>query len=410
MADQLSSDLASLRIDRTTRKPSGRWPFGAILIALGIAGALGATYVYARPRLEAEFFKTEVDVTEIALVSPAQASIELSSTGYVVPQVHSLVGAKIPGRVTRIYVKEGDSVKSGDLLMELDSADYRAQLSAAETRVASARAKTQAERASAAETQVQLDRETRLVAAGISPKANAENLTAHLAALDANVKAAQAETSAALSEVAAAQVNLTYLTLRSPINGEIISKPPQLGELVGALTLTPLTIEIADMSTLAVETDVPESRLALVKLGAPCEIVLDAYPSRRFRGAVLEISPKINRQKATVTVKVRFVDSTEGVLSDMAARVSFLTNALDARAMQEPPKLVVPASGISDRAGAKVVYVIDAGAVRMVPVKLGEPFGSGFELVSGPAAGTRIVKDPPPQLADGQQIKEKGQG
>lgn len=410
MADQLSSDLASLRIDRTARAPEGRGPRSLLVWLLLIVAGGAAAYTYGRPRLEAELFKTEVDVTEIALVSPAQSSIELSSTGYVVPQIVTLVGAKIPGRVSKINVKEGDQVKAGDVLMELDSADYQAAKRAAESQAAAARARAAAARAAVAEIQVQLDREKKLVAEGISPKANAENLTAKVASLEANVTAAEADITAAMSAVQSAQVNLGYLTIKSPITGEIVSKPPQLGELVGALTLTPLTIEIADMSTLAVETDVPEARLEQVKPKAACEIVLDAYPSRRFRGEVLEVSPKINRQKATVKVKVRFIDPTDGVLPEMAARVSFLSQPLDAAAMKEPPKLVVPASGLVERSGAKVVYVIDGDTVKMVPVTLGMPFGAGFELVNGPAAGTRIVKDPPAALGDGQHIKEKSQG
>jgi multidrug efflux pump subunit AcrA (membrane-fusion protein) len=176
------------------------------------------------------------------------------------------------------------------------------------------------------------------------------------------------------------------------------------------LTLTPLTIEIADMSTLTVETDVPEARLEQVKPKAPCEIVLDAYPSRRLRGEVLEVSPKINRQKATVKVKVRFTDDTKDVLPEMSARVSFLSKPLEADALKEPPKLVIPASAVADRAGAKVAYVVDGDQVKMVTVTLGAPFGGGFELVAGPAAGTKVVKNPAPALADGQKIKPRGNG
>jgi HlyD family secretion protein len=90
--------------------------------------------------------------------------------------------------------------------------------------------------------------------------------------------------------------------------------------------------------------------------------------------------------------------------------VSFLTQALDPKAMQEPPKLVVPGSAVVDRGGAKIVYVLEGDHVKVVPVTVGAPFGSGFELVSGPGAGTRLVKDPPAQLGDGQHIKERNQG
>jgi RND family efflux transporter MFP subunit len=410
MSDQLSSDLASLRIERGGRNPARR---NVLLYLLAVA-ALGVlavvAYAFAKPRLEAEFFKTEVDVTEISLVSPAQASIELSSTGHVVPQVVSLVSAKIPGRVAEIHVKEGDDVKTGDLLMVLDAADIKSAKRAAESRVAAARARAQVARATVAEVQVQLEREKRLSAEGLSAKALSENLTAKVAALEESVRAADAEVNTLAAEVKTTDVNLGYLKIYSPITGRVVNKPPQVGELVGALTLTPLTIEIADMSTLTVETDVPEARLEQVRAKAPCEIVLDAYPSRRLRGEVLEVSPKVNRQKATVKVKVKFTDDTTDVLPEMAARVSFLTKALEAEALKEPPKLVVPAAAVADRAGGKVVYVVDGDQVKMVTVTLGAPFAGGFQLVSGPAAGTKVVKNPAPALADGQKIKQRGNG
>jgi len=94
-------------------------------------------------------------------------------------------------------------------------------------------------------------------------------------------------------------------------------------------------------------------------------------------------------------------------LPDMAARVSFLNQALDPQAMKEPPKIVVPSSALAERAGGKVVFVVEEDAVRMVPVKLGPSFGRGFELVEGPRPGTRLVASPPDTLADGQRIKEK---
>ncbi|MGH7437783.1 MAG: efflux RND transporter periplasmic adaptor subunit, partial [Polyangiaceae bacterium] len=134
---------------------------------------------------------------------------------------------------------------------------------------------------------------------------------------------------------------------------------------------------------------------------------LDAYPDKRWRGEVADTSPQLNRAKATATVNVRFLDRDATVLPEMAARVSFLEAPLDPGQLKEPPKKIVPGSAVADRAGAKVVFVDDQGAARMVPVTLGKPFGDGFELVDGPAAGTKLVSKPPATLADGQQIKER---
>jgi multidrug efflux pump subunit AcrA (membrane-fusion protein) len=166
-------------------------------------------------------------------------------------------------------------------------------------------------------------------------------------------------------------------------------------------------LELADFTSLLVEADVSEGRLAVVKAGGPCEIVLDAIPSERFQGEVVEVGPRLNRSKATATVKVRFKAPPAELRPEMSARVSFLQKPLDEAQLKETAKNVVPAAAVVERAGGKAVYVLDAGKVKLVPVTLGEALGSGFVLKEGPAPGTRVVKDPPRDLADGQSVKEK---
>ena len=97
--------------------------------------------------------------------------------------------------------------------------------------------------------------------------------------------------------------------------------------------------------------------------------------------------------------------TAEGVLPEMAARVSFLAKEVSAEAVKEPPKLVVPSAAVTERSGAKVVFVVEGDKVRMVPLVLGEPVGPGFEVKQGPKVGTRVVKDPPADLTDGKKIK-----
>ncbi|MDP9151918.1 MAG: biotin/lipoyl-binding protein, partial [Myxococcota bacterium] len=153
MDDRLASDLASLRIDRRPQSGSAssrralRW-----VIALALACALlAAAWRLALPVMEARLFKTEVGLTEIATVSPAQSQVELTSTGYVVPQVQVDVSSKLVGRVERTNVTEGAHVKVGQMLFELDASDQRVLVASAVARVASARARAAAARAQLAE-------------------------------------------------------------------------------------------------------------------------------------------------------------------------------------------------------------------------------------------------------------------
>jgi len=376
-----------------------------------VAGVLAAGYAVGLPYLEAKIFKTEVELTEVVLVSPAQATVELTSTGYVVPQSISRVAAKVGGKVARVHVKQGSTVKAGDVLFEIDPADHNAEVARATSAVHAARARVQAAKAALVEVEQQAARAKTLAAQGVGPQSAADDLTARAEALREQMHAAEADVRAASSLVAALRVNLDNYTILAPISGTVLNKPPEVGEFVGpqpaGLSVDMGGVEIADFDSLMVETDVPEQRLNLVKVGGPAEIVLDAYPTRRYRGRVTQITPKVDRSKATVMVKVAFVDGNEGALPEMSARVSFLSQEVDKEAIQKPPKLIVPGSALATVNGERVVYVVDGGKVRVTPVTLGEAFGSGFELVKGPAAGTRLVKEPPSTLADGQAIKER---
>jgi RND family efflux transporter MFP subunit len=425
MPDQLSSQLASLRIDRTApaRRRGRAWPWVAGIAALGAIGA--GFYLFALPRLQSQIFKTAVSFTEVSSVSPAEASVQLTSAGYVVPQRISHVAPKVPGRVLRVHVNQGQAVKPGDLLLTLDSTDDDASLAAAHSAVKAAWARVESAKATAATRQAELEegrllaeRQTRLAKEGVTASGAAEESAAHVASLKRRAEAAKAEVAAAAAdaearsaETAAMETRMANLVIKSPIAGVVITKPPQEGEVVtpqpAGVTIDMGSVQIADFDTLMVETDVPEQRLQMVKVGTPAEIVLDAFPSRRFRGITAEITPQVNRSKATVVVRVGFVDEKDGVLPDMAARVSFLNKPLDPQAMKEPPKIVVPASALADRAGGKVVFAVEEDVVRMLPVKLGPSFGRGFELIEGPRPGTRLVASPPETMSDGQRIKEK---
>jgi hypothetical protein len=170
-----------------------------------------------------------------------------------------------------------------------------------------------------------------------------------------------------------------------------------------------LVAEIVDFDSLMVEADVPEPRLHLVKMGAPCEIILDAYPNKRYRCVAAQLGQRVNRAKATVMVKVKFdpKDDTTGVLPEMSARVSFLSQAITDAAKDEKPKKVVSVDAIVDRPTGKTVYAVNEGTLHAIPVKLGNPVGAGaVELLDGPPPGTKVVSKPTSEMADGQRIKE----
>ncbi len=390
-------------------------------------GLAAAGYLWAYPALASRMFKAKVALTEVALLAPTGAGVqvELTATGYVVPQTVSKVGAKVQGRVAEVKVRQGQRVRAGEVLLRLDEVEARALIAASKARALAAVARVQTARANLAEAEAQASRARGLADKDVGPAAQAVDLEARAKSLGALLKAAEAEAQAAQAEVDTQKTALSQLTVMAPIDGTVISKPPEIGEVVGPLSGSQTTgvssglFELADLSrsSLVVETDVPEARLAKVKIGGPAEIVLDAYPGKRLRGTTLEILPRVSRAKATVPVRVEFADEAAiaGVLPDMAARIHFLSKPLSEAALRESPKVLLPASALTERQGQKGVFVYEreSEAIRFAPVTLGaaisaaENSGAGsFELLSGPPPGSKLVRQPDAALRSGQKVQE----
>jgi len=405
--DQLSQDLASLKIDRGPRPSRGipRWLLAVVVLAVVVG--VGGFVIY--PRVRAQLLVTEVKTGEILLVSPAQAQVQLTATGYVVALVYAKVASKVPGRIAEIFVEEGQTIEKGAKVARLEDVDFKSALATSRAHAAAARAHIAVARANLAELRVQIERETPLVEKGVTARATLDDLKTRSDSAVAAVRAAEAEAAASEAETRALEVQLGSYEIITPISGTVVDKLVKVGEGVSPGFGTPGVIEVIDMTSLVVEVDVPEARLAQVAVDGPCEIVLDAFPAKRFRGSVKELGRRVNRSKATVPVKIRFVDPPSGkeqVLPEMAARVSFLTSSLDVATLDVPPRLIVPANAVTQRNGADVIFVVDEGAVRQTAVKLGPAAPEGRELETKLPPATKVVLDPPASLTDGEQVKE----
>jgi RND family efflux transporter MFP subunit len=407
--DQLSRDLASLKIDRNDAPPGASWT-GRLAWFVGIAGVLAAIgWFVVYPRIHSALTTPEIQLGEIQMVSPAQADVQLTATGYVVALTYANVASKVPGRISELKVDEGSEVKQGDTIATLEDVDINSALAAARSRAAAARSKVAIARAQLAETKVQIDREKPLVDNGVDAKATLIDLQAHYESLTAAVMAASADAQAADADVKSLETQKASYTIITPISGTVVKKLARVGEGVSPGFGIPGVVQVVDMSSLVVEVDVPEARLSQVSEDPPtrCEVVLDAYATQRFRCEVKEIGHTVDRSKATVPVKVKFDDRPKRVLPDMAARVSFLSQELSDKDIAAPAKLVVPAAAVVKRGGADVVFVYDEGNVRQTSVKVGAAVGDDLELESHIPTGTKVILSPPADLKDGAKVKEK---
>lgn len=395
----LSDDLASLRIDRSTpiKAPRASFPWGAMVATLAIAGGIFWGYKALAPSM----WKAHVQTSTVERVSPSRASTQLTATGYVVARQLARVGPQTIGRVSRVLVQEGSHVDENQVLYELDAADQRSAMAAARSRAAARVAEAHSVEATLDDVRRQLTRQRTLSESGAASRASTEDLEARVVSSERASVAALAQARAAQAEANVLQTGMGHLVVRSPMRGVILNAPPHVGDMV---TPELSVIEIADFDSIQVEVDVPEQRMAIARVGAPAEIILEAFPDDRYPGEVVEIGRRINRSKATVPVRTRFLNRRPDVLPDMAARVSFLSAPATESAQEEAVRTMVAQSAVVTRAGRTVVFVLDDGAVRMRDIEVGAAHGSEVEVVRGPNPGARVVLNPPETLVDGAAV------
>ena len=292
MSDRLSSDLASLRIDRDASQPrGGRMRVLVIVGAVAVAVAVAAYFLI--PYVKNKVFKTEIAVTEISVVSPAQAQVLFTSTGYVEPETYSQVAAKVAGRVMEVKVKNGDRLKKGQVLLELDRVNQLSAVRTTRARVAAAQASSQTARAQVLEAENQAKLARRMAEQGVGAQATAIDAEARVNSLRAAVKAAEAQVRA--SSRRSPRCESTWQVHRARADrrhgDQQAARGGRAGRPRSAASASQLgSIELADFASLLVETDVPEARLHLVKIGTPCEIVLDAFPTGATAARSIEIA------------------------------------------------------------------------------------------------------------------------
>src|SRR5205085_4856967 len=118
--------------------------------------------------------------------------------------------------------------------------------------------------------------------------------------------------------------------------------------------------------------DVSEGNIEQTHVGQPCEITLDAFPEKRYRGEVHMIVPTADRAKATVMVKVKFIDRDDRVLPEMSAKVAFLTKQQTQAETNTQAKITLDPAAVAERDQHKVVFAVDKDTVVQKTVTLGK--------------------------------------
>jgi RND family efflux transporter MFP subunit len=397
--------LSRLAIDRSgtpatrRRRPLWkRWWIWALVSTLVIAAAF-----VIRSRAAAQ----PVEFATVAAAYPSSSVAMLNATGRVVAQRRASVSSKGTGRLEWLGVQEGQMVKEGDIIARLENRDVAAQREQAAAQVQAARANLAQGQAELDDARAALQRAQDLAKQNFISGSALDTAEARYNKSRAQIDTLKAQIGVAEANLRVAGVAFDQTLIRAPFTGIVLTKSANVGDIVtpfsSASGTTGAVVTMADMETLEVEADVSESSIAKIKVAQPAEIQLDAFPDLRLLGEVSRIVPTVDRSKATLLVKVRFVERDARVLPDMSTKVAFLSRSLQPEERKPVPALRPDA--IVKRDGADVVFVVDAASiVKPVPVKTGDKVGD-LVRVDGVAPGTRVVAAPPDRLAAGARVE-----
>lgn len=333
-------------------------------------------------------------VVTVATAAYREVASEVVATGTVEPSRRATPGTKILGRVDQAPVVEGEAVAAGQLLARLESRDLQASARQAEAVVAGAEAQLENARAQHA-------RMTELHARGSATAKNLEDATSAWRTAEAGVEQARAS-------LAAARVVLGYAEIRSPLDGWVVAKAVEVGDMVqpGRALYT-----VEDLDPAKVVAEVPESEVLGFAPGdrALVEVAATGY---RADGRIERIVPAGDRLSRTFRFEIALPNPDGALKSGMFARVTLPRKATR-------PMLLVPRSAIVRRGGLEGVFVVDGGRLeggepvtgpataRLRWVRIGETRGDEVAVHSGLDPGESYVVEPPAGLADGAPVEAR---
>lgn len=407
-----------------------------VVLAVVIVG-IGAMSMKGGSRSGVEV-RAEV-VTTRDLVSTVTAN------GWIRPRRSVDIQADIMGRITKLWIAEGDSVKVGQVLLQIDPTEYEAAVSRARAAVAEARARQAQARANLLQAQRAHERTLSIANrdSALISQQTIEEVTTQLEVQQALAAAAEHGVSQAQAALHEAENRLAKTTIRAPIEGVVTRLNVEEGEtaIVGTMNNPgSLLLTISDLSVMEAVVRVDETDVPAIALGDSASIEIDAFSRHTFSGKVTEIahSSVVQRRNTTTATGAQgqaidfeiviTIDAPPSTLRpDLSATAQIVTatrqgvlsipiialTVRDRKAMQPLPQEDSAASAAAAAASRtdgdqEGVFVIRDGKAHFTPVEVGIAGAEHFEVLSGLASGDSVVAGPYEAirtLQDGRAIR-----
>ncbi|HKA13673.1 MAG TPA: efflux RND transporter periplasmic adaptor subunit [Myxococcota bacterium] len=341
-----------------------------------------------------------------AFVTAPAARVDLvraiSATGAVNPVVIVQVGTYVSGPITEINCDFNTEVAAGQRCALIDQRPYRVALDQARANLEAAEAQLVKDRASLDYTRRVHESNRGMVETGAVSRREADNDLSNYEQAQAQVKLDEATIAQRKAALDAAQVNLDYTEIVSPVDGIVVARNVDVGQTVAASFQTPTLFLIArDLTKMQVDASVSESDVGGVKVGQRAEFTVEAFPARTFAGQVAQIrqAPITVQNVVTYDVVIGVDNGDLALLPGMTANVRVVTDERDgALAVPLQALRFDPRGAAGDhpsaQSGAKQVWVMRDSEPVAVAVQVGIDDGTSVEITGGDLqAGDRVLVD-----------------
>lgn len=362
-------------MDRPRARRKLIWLAVAALVAIGASAAFflsknSSTKTEDMAKRDAPPVRLEFTPSDIARVGLQSLVRTTTISGTLAPLNQALVKATVAGQVRQVLVREGDAVRQGDVLAELDTTDLRTRLDAAQADQAERRARLAiAER--------NRDTNQALLKQNFISQNAYEQLLSTYQASEAAVRWADAQVQMAKKAIDDAQV-------RAPITGRVSKRMVNGGERVlpDAHIAT-----IVDLARLELEAAVPASDIASISTGQSVSFKVDGYGERTFDGKVERINPVAEAGSRSIKLFVAVPNASGLLRGGMFAQGQITLS-------QSKPGLVVPSSAVFEEAGQAYVFTVEAGKIAKHAVAPGarDEASGQTEITSGLTQGAEVVR------------------
>jgi len=337
------------------------------------------------------------------MVEQGEITAVVSATGKVNAVVTVQVGSQVSGTIQRLFADFNSGVKKGEIVAQIDPALFEAQVEQARAKLANDEANQEKARVVVVDAKRNLGRMEELLSKNLVAQSDKDTTqTAYDSAL-AELKAAEAQVLQDQASLKLAETNLRYTTIRSPVDGIVISRNVDVGQTVAASLQAPTLFTIAqDLTEMQVDTSVDEADIGKVRLGQEAEFTVDSYPTSPFHGTVHDIynQPLVVQNVVTYDAIIRVKNPDLKLKPGMTANITIkvghrdkvikLPNAALRYSPEKTPGTATPPK--SEKTDTTKVWVLKNGKAVPVTVTLGLNDGIYTEVVSGELnAGDEVI-------------------